>query len=128
MKDFRDLNVWQKAHLLTLRVYEVTKKFPKEEHYGLTSELRRSVVSIPSNFADGCGREGDKEMVRFLQIAMGSAGEAQYQLLLSRDIGYFNETEYKELGQLITDVKRMLAAFLKTLKSKYQLPTKKAEC
>ena len=66
MKNFRDLKVWQKAHALTLRVYEVTKRFPKEELYGLTSQLRRSILSIPSNIAEGCGRDGDKELARFL--------------------------------------------------------------
>ena len=113
MKSFR----WQKAHELTLHVYQVTSRFPKEELYGLTSQLRRSVLSIPSNIAEGCGRNGDKEFARFLQIAMGSASEAQYQLLLSRDLDYLNTTEYQQLEQAITEVKRMLASFLKTLRS-----------
>ena len=102
---------------MTLHVYQVTSRFPKEELYGLTSQLRRSVLSIPSNIAEGCGRNGDKEFARFLQIAMGSASEAQYQLLLSRDLDYLNTTEYQQLEQAITEVKRMLASFLKTLRS-----------
>jgi four helix bundle protein len=80
MRDFHALKVWQKAHWLTLRVYNATKRFPKDELYGLTSQVRRSATSIPTNVAEGCGRSGEAELARFLNIAMGSASELEYQL------------------------------------------------
>ena len=87
MKDFRNLVVWQKSHKLTLDVYEATRKFPKEELYGLVSQLRRACSSIPCNIAEGCGRRGNGEFHRFLQIATGSASEVEYQLLLAHELG-----------------------------------------
>ena len=86
MKDFRKLLVWEKAHQLTLSIYNVTAAFPSEETYGLTSQMRRAASSIPSNIAEGCGREGDAELSRFCTIARGSASELEYQILLSRDL------------------------------------------
>ena len=88
MKDFRDLKVWEKAHALTLSCYQVTKPFPREEIFGLVSQIRRASASIPANIAEGCGRRGNAELHRFLQIAMGSASELEYHLLLSRDLGH----------------------------------------
>ena len=90
MRDFRELKVWQKGHLLTLDVYGATKSFPREERYGLTSQVRRSCTSIPANIAEGCDRTGDTELARFLQIAMGSASEFEYHLLLARDLDYLS--------------------------------------
>jgi four helix bundle protein len=86
VKDFHDLKVWQKAHELTLAVYRTTAGFPRQELYGLTSQLRRSCASIPANLAEGCGRNGDAELARFRSIAMGSASELEYHLLLARDL------------------------------------------
>jgi four helix bundle protein len=86
MKDFKELKVWSKAHALTLFVYGVTRTFPKDEIYGLTSQLRRSAASIAANIAEGCGRRSDGELARFLQIARGSASETEYNLLLARDL------------------------------------------
>ena len=117
MKDFRKLKVWQKAHLLTLKVYEVTRKFPKEELYGLTTQMRKSSSSIPTNIAEGCGRGGDTEFARFLQIAMGSASELEYELILSRDLRYLSLEEYENLNQDTVEVKRMLAPFIRKLKA-----------
>ena len=88
MKDFRQLKVWEKAHQLALQVYKTTVNFPREELYGLTSQIRRSSMSIPTNIAEGCGRHTDAEFARFLQIAMGSASETEYQLLLARDLEF----------------------------------------
>ena|SRR5215467_5979134 len=90
MQNFRNLRVWGKAHDLTLRIYEVTRSFPREETYGLTSQIRRSAASIASNIAEGCGRTGKAELRRFLEIAMGSASEVEYQLLLAEDLGYLS--------------------------------------
>lgn len=118
MQDFRNLEVWHKAHTLTLNVYQSTKAFPSEELYGLTSQMRRSASSIPTNIAEGCGRSGNKELVRFLQISMGSASELEYQLLLSRDLDYLSPADYESLrGQLVT-VKKMAASLIRSLRER----------
>ena len=117
MKDFRQLKVWEKSHQLALAVYKATKELPKEELYGLTSQMRRAAMSIPTNIAEGCGRNTDAEFARFLQIAMGSASETEYQLLLSHDLGFLNKEQYDRLNLDVTEVKRMLASLLKTLRA-----------
>lgn len=117
MKDFRQLKVWEKSHLLALAIYRATKEFPKEELYGLTSQIRRASMSIPTNIAEGCGRNTDAEFARFLQIAMGSASETEYQLLLSHDLGFLDKLRYDQLNTDITEIKRMLASLLKTLRA-----------
>jgi four helix bundle protein len=88
MRDFRKLKVWEKSHQLTLSVYEITGGFPDDERFGLTSQMRRACTSIPTNIAEGCGRDGHAELARFLQIAMGSASELEYQLLYSERVGH----------------------------------------
>ena len=88
MQDFRNLLVWQKAHALTLELYKTTVSFPPNERFGLTSQIRRCSASIPANLAEGCGRHGDGEFHRFVHIAMGSASELEYHLLLTHDLGY----------------------------------------
>ncbi len=117
MKDFRDLKVWEKAHQLTLSVYRATRTFPKEELYGLTSQIRRASASIPANVAEGCGRGGDAEFARFLQIAMGSASELEYHLLLVHDLNLLEAKEYETLAEKVIEVKRMLTSFLQKLKA-----------
>ena len=107
MRDFRDLKVWQKAHSLVLDVYRLSR-FPSDERFGLTSHLRKSAISIPSNIAEGCGRESERELARFLSIAAGSASETQYQILLAYDLSYLKNEEYDHLNALVTEVKRML--------------------
>src|SRR6184192_1687167 len=97
MKDFRELKVWQKSHHLTLLIYKVTASFPREEVYGLTSQIRRACASIPANIAEGCGRTGKAELGRFLQVSMGSASELEYHLLLAHDLGHLNDADYKRL-------------------------------
>jgi four helix bundle protein len=118
MRDFKELKVWQKSHGLTLAVYKATKTFPKEELYSLTSQLRRSSASISANIAEGCGRKGEAELARFLQIAMGSACELEYHLLLSHDLGFLKTHDYQQLVNELTEVKRMLATFIKKLTTK----------
>ena len=117
MKDFRQLKVWEKSHQLALAIYKVTAKFPKEELYGLTSQVRRASMSIPTNIAEGCGRNTDADFARFLQMAMGSASETEYQLLLSLDLGFLNKEQYDKLNLDVTEVKRMLASLLKTIRA-----------
>ena len=115
MKDFRDLKVWEKSHELVLKTYADSRRFPSDERFGLTSHLRKTVTSIASNIAEGCGRDSDKDFARFLTIAAGSASEARYQILLARDLGYLTEEKFKTLDSLAREVKRMLAGLIKTL-------------
>ena len=115
MRDFRELKVWEKAHLLALAVYKATAALPEREAYGLTSQMRRCAVSIPANIAEGCGRRGDAELARFLSIAMGSATELEYHLLLARDLGLIAAPPSTELSAHVVEVKRMLAGFLQKL-------------
>ncbi|MBN2304852.1 MAG: four helix bundle protein [Anaerolineae bacterium] len=115
MRDFRTLNVWEKAHALTLAVYKASATFPTDERYGLTSQIRRAASSIPANIAEGCGREGDAELRRFMVIAMGSASELEYHLLLARDLGLIHAQDYQPLDQAVIEVKRMMAGFIKRL-------------
>jgi four helix bundle protein len=117
MKDFRDLKVWAKAHALALSCYAVTKPFPREEIFGLVSQIRRAGSSIPANIAEGCGRRGNAELHRFLQIAMGSANELEYHLLLSRDLGYINPERHQEMQSQVEEVKRMLASLIRKVDS-----------
>jgi four helix bundle protein len=117
LRDFRNLKVWEKAHQLALAIYQATAAFPKNEQYGLTSQIRRACVSIPANIAEGCGRSGDAELARFLQIAMGSASELEYHLLLARDLNLLNSSDYEHLANGVTEVKRMLTSFIQKLKS-----------
>ena len=117
MKDFHELTVWQKAHRLTLEVYQITASFPRTELYGLTSQIRRSCSSIPANLAEGCGRNGDAELARFCSIAMGSASELEYHVLLARDLKLIKSQDYAELTQRTIEVKRMLTALIQKLKA-----------
>lgn len=115
MKDFRDLQVWHKAHQLTLAVYRLTATFPREERYGLTTQLRRSSSSIAANLAEGGGRNGDAELVRFCSIAMGSDSELEYHLLLAKDLKLLTAADHTTLTDQTTEVKRMLTGLLQKL-------------
>ena len=115
MEDFKDLRVWGKAYELTLSVYKKTYGFPKEEMYGLTSQLRRATSSIGANIAEGCGRRSDPEMRRFLQIARGSANEVEYHLLLARDLRFLPVEDFKELEIMVLEIQRMLASLVQRL-------------
>ena len=115
MEDFKDLRVWQKAYELTLNVYKTSGTFPKEEMYGLTSQLRRATISIGANIAEGCGRRSDPEMRRFLQIARGSANEVECHLLLARDLRFLPPDDFKNLEQMVLEIQRMLASLVQRL-------------
>ena len=117
MKSFRDLQVWEKAHQLTLDVYRVSAKFPKQEQYGLTNQLRRSSSSIAANIAEGCGRGSDAEFSRFVQIAMGSVSETEYHLLLSHDLKLLDTSDYEQLVDRVVEVKRMLSGLIEKLRA-----------
>jgi four helix bundle protein len=115
VKDFRKLKVWHKAHELVLAVYQTTASFPRDETYGLTTQIRRAASSIPSNIAEGCGRDGDAELARFCLIARGSASELEYQILLAHDLKLIPSGRYQELSQEITEIKRMLTVLVQKL-------------
>jgi four helix bundle protein len=115
MRDFRRLKVWKKAHGLSLAIYKATATFPQQELFGLTSQLRRAAVSIPANTAEGCGRSGEPELARFLRIALGSASELEYHIILSTDLRYLDKSVSQHLFKQVTDVKRMLTALIQKL-------------
>jgi len=116
MHNFRQLKVWQKSRLLVKEIYIVTKGFPKEELFGLTSQIRRAVVSIPSNIAEGCGRNTNKDTKRFVDIGQGSSFEVETQLILAFDLGYISEEKYNLLWKATDEVQRMIRGFGNSLK------------
>jgi four helix bundle protein len=122
MQDFRKLVVWRKAHELTTGLYLLTASFPREEVYGLTSQIRRAASSVPANIAEGCGRGGNAELARFLRIAMGSASELEYHLLLARNLHYLAEKDYlvekdyEVTADKVIEIKRMLAGLVRRLR------------
>ena len=117
MRDFRDIQVWEKGHTLTLAIYQATQQFPDEEKFGLTSQMRRASASIPTNIPEGSGRQGEPELARFMQIGMGSASELEYLLLLAHDLHLLNSQEYRQLNEKTLEVKKMLASFIKKLRN-----------
>ncbi|MBA4407350.1 hypothetical protein C0389_08755 [bacterium] len=112
MRDFKKLKVWERSHKFVLNLYKVTKSFPKEELYGITSQLRRAVVSIPTNIAEGSGKQTEKEFARYLSIAAGSTSEVEYLLILSRDLEFIKQFLAVELITEINEIKKMLNAFI----------------
>jgi four helix bundle protein len=106
------------SHKIVLNIYEVTANFPKHELYGLTSQMRRASASIPTNIAEGCGRGSDASKARFLQMAMGSGSELEYQLILAHDLGFIDKLQYDKLSNELIETKRMLNSFLQTVKAK----------
>jgi four helix bundle protein len=116
VKDFRSLKVWEKAHELVLKVYKATDSFPKHELYGVTSQIRRAAVSVPTNIAEGCGKDSDGELKRYFLIAMGSASELEYLLILARDLNYLKDEAYREMQSQLVEIRKMLNAFIQTLK------------
>ncbi|MGQ0693993.1 MAG: four helix bundle protein [Nitrospiraceae bacterium] len=113
LRTHKDLDVWQRSMELTTEIYAITRRFPKEELYGLTMQARRSAVSIPSNIAEGAARNSTKEFIQFLYVALGSAAELETQLLLAQRMGFFSEN--KPLA-LLDQIRKMLTALLRTLK------------
>jgi four helix bundle protein len=124
MKDFRRLTVWEKAHALTLEIYRSTSSFPREELYGITSQMRRCSASVAANIAEGCGRTGNGEFHRFLNMAAGSALELEYFLLLSRDLDFVPTGAYEQLQADVVEVQRMLASLLKRVDGARRIPSK----
>jgi four helix bundle protein len=119
MKDFRTLSVWEKAHQITLTVYKHTHSFPKEEVYGLTSQIRRASSSIAINIAEGCGRGSEADFARFLQISLGSASETEYLILLSYELNYLSKIDYESLLPMIQQIKKMLTSLILKIKNSH---------
>ena len=117
MKDFRTLKVWEKAHALTLTIYKATEGFPKQEQYALTNQIQRAAVSVPANIAEGCGKDSDAELKRYFTIAMGSASELEYLLLLAHDLGYLPNDLFQTMTNDLVETRKMLNAFIQKLKS-----------
>lgn len=107
IRNFEDLKVWQKAHELVIQIYKEVN-LPTEEKYGLESQLRRAVVSVPANIAEGCRRQYDKELIQFLSIALGSLSEVRYYLILCRDFGHISDDTYKDLRNKCIEIDKML--------------------
>ena len=117
MRDYKKLQVWEKAHRFVLAIYQATAGFPSDERFGLTREIRRSATSVPSNIAEGCGRESEPDFARFPSIAAGSASEVAYQLLLAHDLRYLEARTYEDLDTQVQEIKRMLNSFIQRLRA-----------
>jgi len=117
MRNYKDLRVWDEAHQLTLTIYRATQSFPKEERFGLTSQIRRASASTAANLAEGCGRRSDGEMGRFVLIAMGSASELSYHLLLANELSFLSKEQYADLNSRVERVLKMLSALFGRLRN-----------
>lgn len=124
MRNYRDLQVWSKAHHMTLELYRVSRGFPREEMYGLTSQLRRAAVSIGANLAEGCGRRTSAELARFVRVAMGSASELDYHLLLCHDLGFMKIDDFQLAATDLMEVRKMLTSFLSSVEAQIELKAK----
>ncbi|MCY7291624.1 MAG: four helix bundle protein [Ferruginibacter sp.] len=116
MQNYKDLKVWYKAHEFTVKIYEVTKQFPREEIYGVTSQMRRAASSIPANIAEGCGKFTQPDLARYLNIALGSANESEYFVLLSKDLSYLSVEHFEVLNKMINEIKEMLITLIKKVR------------
>lgn len=123
MRNYRDLQVWSKSYGLSLELYRLSRAFPREEIYGITSQLRRAAVSIGANLAEGCGRRTNAEMARFVRIAMGSASELDHHLLLCKDLDFLREEDYKRTSGRLTEVRKMLNALLDSIEQELGMKT-----
>ena len=117
MQNYKDLKVWDKSHQFTLSIYQETKLFPKEELYSLTNQIRRCAASIPANIAEGCGKNSSNEFAHFLNISLGSANEAEYFLLLAKDLNYLPIEKYETLVLLINEIKGMLISLISKVRA-----------
>ena len=113
---FHNLLIWKRSHQLTLDIYKISQYFPKDELLGLTSQIRRAVSSVATNIAEGCGRNSNKDFAHFLQIAIGSASEVEYELLLAHDLKYINNEEYERLTNEVVAIRKMIIKYQSELK------------
>jgi len=119
VKTHYDLNVWNDSIILVKEIYKITAKFPKEEIYSLTSQIKRAVISIPSNVAEGASRQTDKEFIQFLYIALGSTSEVETQIIIAKELGFIDNDELNYLLKKLEKIKKMLNGLIKHLKNKY---------
>lgn len=117
MRDFRKYEVWKKAHYFAIDVYKESKSFPKSEQFGITSQLRRAALSIPTNIVEGCSRSSEKEFAHFINISSGSAAEVEYLIEFSKEIELLNQEEYQKLNSSIIEIRKMLNSLHRTLKN-----------
>ena len=117
MQNYKDIKAWQKAHQLTLEIYTLTKTFPKEEQFALTSQIKRASYSIAANIAEGCGKRSAADFTRFLNISLGSANETEYYLILAKDLHLIEIADYNRLYALVNEVKAMLISFIRKVSS-----------
>src|SRR5215469_3456115 len=117
MRNYRDLKVWSKSYALSLELYRISRSFPKEEIYGITSQMRRAAVSIGANLAEGCGRRSNAEMARFVRISMGSACELDHHLSLCKDLGFLHAEDHKCTARDLNEVRKMLSALLDSIET-----------
>ncbi len=117
MQNYKELKVWEKAHHFTLKVYEYSKTFPKEETFSLIPQLRRAAVAIPANIAEGCGKSPSPDLAKYLNIALGLANETEYYLILSKDLYYLQQEIYDVLQKLINEIKAMLISLIQKVKA-----------
>lgn len=116
VQDFQSLEIWKKSHSLVLSIYKITENdFPKSELFTLTTQIRRAASSIPTNIAEGCGRRTNKDFAHFIQMAIGSSSEVEYQLILAKDLKYITEETWKSLSKNITEIRKMMLSFNKKL-------------
>jgi four helix bundle protein len=123
MQNYKDLKVWKVSHELTLSIYRESYSFPKEELYGLVSQLRRAASSIPANIAEGCGKKSSLDFANFLNISLGSANETEYFILLSKDLNYISEEQFNYLTDIINQIKAMLISLIKKVRTNVVLKT-----
>jgi four helix bundle protein len=126
MRNYRELEVWDKSHKLTVELYKRSRAFPKEKLYGLTSQMRRAAVSIGANLAEGCGRRTQAELARFVRIAMGSASELDYHLLLCRDFDFISAAEYDRHSKELVRIRKMLFGLLSSIENQLETNVKAA--
>ena len=120
MKNHKDLIVWQKGIELVKMVYSITSSFPKEEQFGLTSQMRRCSVSIPSNIAEGCGRHSEKELMQFLYITLGSASELETQIIISQELNFLEKDKCEQVLSMINEIIRMTSSLIKSIKTRFE--------
>ena len=118
MHNFKELKIWQNSKDLVINVYRKTENFPKEETFGLTNQIRRSAVSIPSNIAEGCGRNSDKDLIRFLDIANGSSFELETQLIIAHELNFLDKENFENLDEKLSEIQRMIYGFRNNLINK----------
>ena len=116
MRDFKKYDIWKLSHAFTLKIYDITKSYPKDEVYGIISQIRRASSSIPTNISEGCGRDSDAEFNRFLTIALGSTSEVEYLIILSKDLNYIDENSFITLNEEINIIKRKIYSLKQKLK------------